>query len=73
MAHVVIRGCAIILGTYFGVLADCWVPFRAVPGILGTFFGIFPEFWVSFLAKIPFLQEKSRFLGIDFDILSTTL
>ena len=35
-----IRGCAIISGTFFGVLSDFWVPFRAIPGFLGIDFDI---------------------------------
>ena len=38
LAYVVIRGCAIILGTFLGV----------VPGFLGIILWLFPDFWVSF-------------------------
>ena len=36
LAYVVIRGYAIILGTFLGVLPDFWVPFWAIPGFLGV-------------------------------------
>ena len=41
LAYVVIQGCAIILGTFSGVLPD-----------FGVCFGLFPDFWVSFFGKI---------------------
>ena len=33
-----VRRCAIILGTFSGVLPDFWVPFWAIPGFLGIIF-----------------------------------
>ena len=40
-----IRGCAIILGTFFGILADCWVPFWAIPGFFGVIFLVELDFF----------------------------
>ena len=38
--HRLVQRCAIILGTFSGVLPDFWVPFRAILAILGcNFFG----------------------------------
>ena len=50
-AYVVIQGCAIILGTFWGV----------APGFLGIFFGLLPEFWVSFFVKFDFFQNNPDF------------
>ena len=55
-AMLVIRGCAIILGTFSGVLPDFWVPSWAIPGFLGViflvkfyFFRNNPDLWVLIL------------------------
>ena len=45
LAYVMIRGCAIILGTFLGV----------APGFLGIMFWLFLDFWVSFFGKTRFL------------------
>ena len=39
-----LRGCALILGTFLGCSR-----------ILGYFFGLFPDFWVSILAVPGFM------------------
>ena len=36
--HRLVRRCAIILGTFSGVLPDFWIPFWAIPRFLGTIF-----------------------------------
>ena len=41
LAYVVIQGCAIIWGAFYGLLLDFWVPFWAIPEFLGTFLGTF--------------------------------
>ena len=46
-----IRGCAIILGTFLGLLPDFWVPFWTIPG----FFGII------FLLKFDFFKNNPDF------------
>ena len=46
-----IWGCAIILGTFLGLLSDFWV----------SFFWLFPDFWVSFLVKFDFFRNNSEF------------
>ena len=38
LAYVMIRGCAIILGTFLGVLQDLWLSFWIVPGFLSIIF-----------------------------------
>ena len=45
-----IRGCAIILGTFLRLLQDFQVSFWAIPGLLGIIFLLFPDFWVSFFS-----------------------
>ena len=47
LAYVVIWGWAIILGTFWGLLPDFWVPFWAIPGFLG----------IIFLVKFDFFQN----------------
>ena len=54
--HRLARRCAIILGTFSGVLPDFWVPFLAIPGFWGIivlvqfdFFRNNPDFWVLIL------------------------
>ena len=44
LANVVIRGCAIILGTFWGCSR-----------IFGYLSGLFPDFWVSFFCDIFFV------------------
>ena len=36
--HRLVWRCAIILGTFSGVLPDFWVPFWAIPGFLGIIY-----------------------------------
>ena len=50
--YVLIRGCAIILGTFSGLIPDFWVPFWAILGFLDIMFWLFPDFWVLFFGKI---------------------
>ena len=48
LTYVVIRGCAIILGTFLGCSR-----------IFGYLLGLFPDFWVSFLGvKFGFLRGE---------------
>ena len=47
-----IWGCAIILGSFFGV----------APGCLGVIFWLFADFWVSFfLVKFDFFKNNPDF------------
>ena len=50
LPYVVIQGCAIILGTFLGVLSDFWVSF-----------GLFPDFWVSFFVKFDLFWNDRDF------------
>ena len=56
-----IRGCAIILGTFLGVAPRFLGTFWAIPGFLGTIFWLFPDFWVSVLVKFDFFQNNPDF------------
>ena len=55
-----IRGCTIILGIFWGLLKDFWVPFWAILDF-GYHFWLFPDFWVSFLVKFYFFQNNPDF------------
>ena len=44
--------CAIILGTFLGLLPDFWVPFWAIPGFLGIIFLVFSRFLGIIFGKI---------------------
>ena len=59
--NVVIQGCAIILGTFWGLLPDFWVPFWAIPRIFGYHFLAIPDFWISFLVKFDFFLNDPDF------------
>ena len=58
-----IRGYAIILGTFLGLLRDFWVPFWAIPGFLGIiFFGYSRIFgYHLFLVKFDFFKNNPDF------------
>ena len=56
-----IRGCAIILGTFGGLLLDFWVPFWAIPGFFGIIFGYSRTFGYHFLVKFAFFQNNPDF------------
>ena len=54
--HQLVQRCAIILGTFSGMLPDFWVLYSAIPGFLGIiflvqfdFFRNNPDFWVLIL------------------------
>ena len=58
-----IRECAIILGTFSGLIPDLWVPFWAISGFSGIIFWPFPDFWVSFFwVKFDFFKNNPDFL-----------
>ena len=77
-AYVVIRGCAISLGTFLGVLPNFWVPFWAIPRfwvpfwgcsrIFGYLSGLFPDFGYLFVLFpdfwISFFGKNLISLGI---------
>ena len=42
-----IQGCAIILGTFWGLLPDFWMPFWAIPGFLGIIFLVKFDFFIN--------------------------
>ena len=56
-----IRACAIILGTFLGLLPDFWVPFWAIPGVLGIIFGCSRMFGCHFLLKFDFVLNNPDF------------
>ena len=56
-----IRGCAIILGTFWGLLPDFWVPFWAIPGFWGINFWLFLDFWVPIFVKFDFFKNNPDF------------
>ena len=58
-----IRGCAIILGTFLGLLPDFWVSFLAIPGFLG----------IIFLVKINFFKNNPDFVVLILIFPSMTL
>ena len=51
-----IRGCAIILGTFLGVLPDFGVSFWIAPGFLGIFLDCLQNFGYHFLVKFICLE-----------------
>ena len=59
--HVAIRVCAIILGTFSGLLPDFWVPFWAIWISGYHFFGYSRIFGYHFLVKFDFFRNNSDF------------
>ena len=56
-----IRGCAIVLGTFLGLLLDSWAPFWPIPGFLGIIFWLFQDFGHHFLVKFDFFKNNPDF------------
>ena len=56
-----IRGCAIILGTFWGCSQIFGYLFGLFPDFWVSIFWLFPYFWISFLLKIDFFQNNPDF------------
>ena len=54
-------GCAIILGTFLGLLPDFWVPFGLFPDFWISFFGYSRIFGYHFLVKLHFFENNPSF------------
>ena len=61
LAYVVIWGCAIILGTFFGVAPGFLGTFWAIPGFLGIIFWLSRIFGCHFMVKFDFFRNNPDF------------